>query len=56
MEELSGGESHKPLGGCRRSGTEKVAAEGVGQKRWLQKEWDRKGGCKRIGAEKVAAE
>ena len=36
MEELFGGGSHRPLGGCRRSGTEKVAAEGVGQKRWLQ--------------------
>ena len=33
MEELFGGGSHRPLGGCRRSGTEKVAAEGVGQKK-----------------------
>ena len=47
MEELSRGESRRLLGGCRRSGAENVAVEGVGQKRWLQKEWGIKGGCGR---------
>ena len=41
-------------GACLLLGAEKgyfwrLAAEGVGRKRWLQKEWDEKGGCRRSG-------
>ena len=51
MEELFGGESRRPLGGCRRTGTEKVAAGenvakkgGCGRDRWEGKsEIQRKG-------------
>ena len=47
MEELSGGGSRRPLGGADER-EEKVVAEGVWQKRWLQKEVCReKGGCSR---------